>query len=79
MKRLVVHAQRSRTAGRVVPDTGGDRAAQARDARHLPQPSNRVGHEVDDELGKRSIKRAIRQRQILSRGAHDRRARDAQA
>ena len=62
----------ARAAG-VVPDAGRDDAAGAGDARHLPKPGDRIGHEVDDELGERGVERGVGEGERLRRGALRRR------
>ena len=46
---------------RVIPDAGGDDAALPRDATHLGQPGDGIGHEVDDELRERRVELAVRE------------------
>ena len=52
----------------MIPDAGGHDAPLARHPRHLPQPRDRVGHEVDDELRQRGVELAGGERQLLGRG-----------
>ena len=73
---LPVDAQRRSAAGQI-PDGRGDDALASRDARHLPQPGDRLGHEVDDELRERRVERVVRERQALGGRLLDRDARDA--
>ena len=56
--------ERALVAG-VIPDAGRDDAARPGDARHLGQPGDRIGHEMDDELGERRVERRVRERQLL--------------
>ena len=43
----------------MVPDAGADQPAGAGDPPHLREPGDRVGHEVDDELGERGVDRVV--------------------
>ena len=52
----------------VIPHARRYHAAGACNARHLPQPCDRVGHEVDDELRKRGFELTVPERQLLGRG-----------
>ena len=61
---LPEEAQRTLPAG-VIPDAGGHHAAPARDARHLGEPGEGVGHEMHRELGEDGVEHPIRERQLL--------------
>jgi hypothetical protein len=52
---------------RVIPYARCDDAARSSDAPHLAQPRDRVGHEVDDELGERDVELVVLERQLLGR------------
>ncbi len=56
---------------REVPDTGRDDTAGVRDPCHLFDARDRVGHEVDDELGQRRVELPVVERQLLGRRATD--------
>ncbi len=62
--RLPEHAERALTAG-VIPDARGHDTIPPGHARHLGQSSDRIGHEVDDELCEGCIERLVRERQVL--------------
>ena len=42
-----------------VPDTSGDDTAGPDDTTHVAKASDRIGHEVHDELGERSVERVV--------------------
>jgi hypothetical protein len=50
---------------RVIPHACGNRSSVAGDTRHLGQSAYGLLHEVDDQLGERSIELAITERQPL--------------
>ena len=52
-------------AARVVPDARRNDAARSRDAAHLGEAGDRVGHEVDHQLGERGVERAVVEGQRL--------------
>ncbi len=64
------HRQRAALAG-VVPDAGADHTAGTSDPSHLRQPDDRVGHEVDDELGERGVDRVVAVGQLLGHALLD--------
>ena len=59
-RRLPERAERALPAG-VIPDACCDAPAFARHARHLAQPRDGIGHEVDDELGQGGVERPVRE------------------
>ena len=73
-RRVPKQAQRPVTAAAVIPDARRDDAPRARNARHLTQPSHRVGHEMDDQRRERCVELSVVERQPLGHGAFDRRA-----
>ena len=58
-------------ASGVVPDAGRDGAARPCHAPHLGQPPRRVVHEVDNELRKRGVELAGRERELFGRRLAD--------
>ena len=61
-----VPADAERTAAAVVvPDARGDDATRSGDPRHLPQPADRVAHEVDDQLGQGGVVRVVGEGEVL--------------
>ena len=55
------------TTSRVVPDASRDDATRPRDAPHLAEAGERIGHEVDHQLGEGSIESGVIERQVLGR------------
>ena len=70
--------QRTVPAG-VVPDAGRDDPFRPRHPTHLGQATDRIAHEVHDELRKHGIERVVRERQLLGGGPPDVDARVASA
>jgi hypothetical protein len=67
-RRLPKHAERSLAAG-VIPNTRCHDAVPARHTRHLAKASDRVRHEVNDELRQGGVERVVFKRQVLRRSA----------
>ena len=55
----------------MIPDAGRDDAARPGDPGHLAEAGDRIGHEVDDELGERGIEGAVLERDRLGAGLAD--------
>ena len=66
VRRMPERAERPVATG-VIPHAGRDDTVTARDAAHLLQPADGVGHEVDDELGERRIECRGPRGQLLCR------------
>ena len=56
----------------VVPDARGHDAAGPGDTSHLAEPRDRIGHEVDDELGQRGVELVVHERELLRDGSSNR-------
>ena len=65
-----IRTERPAPAG-VIPDGSRYDAARARHSRHLLEPGNRIGHEVNDELGQSCIELVVGKRQVLRRCTFD--------